>query len=158
MALISFGIGLAFLAIIILLVFALGSVGLYFVSKFLNLKKQDFQTAFGVSMLSYLITVFIVFLNNTLQLDFLPFSGLVLGIFISLGFIKYVYNISGGTLTPVALKALEIGMLAIGAGAGLLWLSKLVDQNQPAEKIRWPFWHPSTPEKNDGSTWVYKIH
>ena len=94
MALISFGIGLAFLAIIILLVFALGSVGLYFVSKFLNLKKQDFQTAFGVSMLSYLITVFIVFLNNTLQLDFLPFSGLVLGIFISLGFIKYVYNIS----------------------------------------------------------------
>ena len=65
---------------------------------------------------------------------------------------------SGGTATPAALTALEYGMYAIGAGVGILWLAKVWDDNQPVEKAKWPFWHPSTPEKNDGSTWVYKIH
>lgn len=93
---IVFGISLTLAIILIVFVFAIGSVGLWLASTYLNLKNQDFFTAFGVSMLSLLVTSFIVFVNDLFQVDFLIFGGLFLGVFVSLFIIKKVYDLSWG--------------------------------------------------------------
>lgn len=111
------------MSVLIFLTFLAGTIGLQQAAKRMRHRNDDFFTAFATTMAALIITFLIFYLNTLYNLQFLLFSGIIVGLLIQLPIIRYIYDVSWSTATSKWANTLAFEVLTIIAMLILYYLT-----------------------------------